>query len=147
MTATESDLEWRLTIIVSSSVFFPSPAVELSVARIDPRTFHRARITVMLIPRPMEHLVHFRRCISSLCVVTLAESDSEAELGSWNRHRQLGSSDAFEHRTSGMGELGKEKSGDDEEGKTPSKPAGQLDCRCRGKIEKPTKTNQEKKET
>jgi hypothetical protein len=61
------------------------------------------------------------------CAVTLAGSDSDAEFGAWNRVRQLGSSNAFERRISGMGKLGKNESGENDEGKASFEGMGKLD--------------------
>jgi hypothetical protein len=63
----------------------------------------------------------------SFCAATSAGSDCDAEFRAWNKRRQFDTSRAFERRTSGMRELAKKESGDDEESKTPSEPMGKLD--------------------
>jgi hypothetical protein len=60
------------------------------------------------------------------CTLTLAGSDCNSEFRAWDRGRQLGSSEAFERRTSGMRELTTKESGDSE-GKTQSGQMGKLD--------------------
>jgi hypothetical protein len=55
------------------------------------------------------------------------KGDCDAVFRAWNRRRQLGSSDVFERRASGMGELATKESIDDEKRKTPTKTMGKLD--------------------
>jgi hypothetical protein len=54
------------------------------------------------------------------CAVTLPGSDCDSEFTAWNTCRQLGRRDAFEHKTSGIREMKRTESGDDEDKKTGS---------------------------
>jgi hypothetical protein len=78
-TAAISDLKLGSggAIIVPSSVFLPSPAATLGVARIGPDSFHSKRITSILIPRHVQILCSscflFCKSLSSISF----ETDSE----------------------------------------------------------------------
>jgi hypothetical protein len=64
----------------------------------------------------------------SSCAVMLAGPDCNTEFRAYDAHGELGSSDAFRRRTSGVRELAKKESGDsdDEERRTPSERMGNL---------------------